>query len=615
MSFFAELKRRNVIRVGAAYALVAWLLIQIADTLLPTFGAPEWVMPVFSAIVILGFPLALILSWVLELTPEGLKSTAEVDVEQSITYSTGQRLNYVIIGLLMLAVGFLFVEAYFPGDSVTEPVVEASPATVAEPAAAISVPAAPPPQREVLPNSVAVLPFENLSLDPEDAFFATGIHDEILNQLAKLSALNVIARTSVLQYANGTKPIPEIAEELNVETVMEGSVRYANGRVLVTTQLIDAQTNAHLWSESYNRDFADIFAIQADIAMNVANAVGAEFSLEEQARIETPATNSPAAYALLLQAFDLFATGAEESASIHALLDRAIGLDPDLALAYSTKAFMYSSAFVDSQNSLAVGAAEREELERRIRDNAEMALSLDPEQAVAHTALVGIDMYTWRWTAGREALEKARRDVNVGSWLLTYMGLRDESLAVWARNLELNPYPLAIGYSGMNFAYLGEYEAGLENLRTSIELQPLNPLMQSWHAYMDIALGDELAAIEQLQFTEQLMGDSRAQVLLPELAYAYGRIGRTQDAQRIFQELQNAMRDSQENAGANAMSYLAIGDRESALSWLEVAAEKAERNEPDAGFYSLMFIKMNVLNDPVLEEPEFVALRDRLTGS
>ncbi len=188
-------------------------------------------------------------------------------------------------------------------------------------------------QREVLPNSVAVLPLENLSPNPDDAYFAAGLHEAILSQLSKLSALNVIARTSVAQYANSDKSIVQIAEELNVETVMEGSVRYADNRVLVTAQLIDPETNVHLWSDSYNRDFADVFAIQADIAVNIANALEAEFSLAEQQSIERLPTASTAAYARYLRSIATLVLPNVQ------YLDEAIALDPDFGLAYATKAY------------------------------------------------------------------------------------------------------------------------------------------------------------------------------------------------------------------------------------------------------------------------------------
>ena len=256
--------------------------------------------------------------------------------------------------------------------------------------------------RSVVPNSIAVLPFESVSGNPEDAYFATGIHEEILNQLAKLNALNVIARTSMMQYADGGKSIAEIAEELNVETVMEGSVRFADGRVLVTVQLIDPETNAHLWSESYNREFADVFAIQAEIAMNVANALEAEFSLEELTSGRLP-TISAEAYALYLRAIDVFDDG--DLQAVPSTLNRAIALDPGFANAYALMARYYAEQLLS-------GAAGNNpnEVERLALENADLALSLDPTVAFAHLALGQLHQLNGR---AEDALASYRRAVDL----------------------------------------------------------------------------------------------------------------------------------------------------------------------------------------------------------
>jgi len=335
VSFISELNRRNVFRVAVAYVVVAWLMIEVASVLGPALRLPDWTTTFVAFVLILGFPLALVLSWAYELTSDGMKKTESVPLTESITRTTGRKLDFVIIGVLVLAVGFMFVDNYLPqsgpfaGAEIDPASLQLMPAAPESP-----TPAAPEqPESPVLPNSVAVLPLQNLSPDPNNAYFAAGIHEEILNQLAKLSNLNVISRTSVVRYADSGMSIPQIAAELNVQTVMEGSVRYANNRVLVTMQLIDPETDAHLWSDSYNRDLADVFAIQADIAMNVANALRAEFSQAEQARIEAVPTDSPEAYAEYLRA-----RAAVEYDTAFGLLDAAIRLDPEFALAYATKA-------------------------------------------------------------------------------------------------------------------------------------------------------------------------------------------------------------------------------------------------------------------------------------
>lgn len=308
MSLFAELKRRNIFRVGVAYVIVAWLLIQVASILLPTFQAPEWVMRVFTLFVFLGFPLAIFLAWVYELTPEGIKAASSSGPDKYHTRTTGQQLNYTIITLLALAVVFLALDNYvLTGAEKESGVSKLNAADVRSENAPVSKNAtekviAGETRKERLSNSVAVLVFENLSANLDHAYFAAGIHDTILNELAKISDLNVIARTTMLRYANTDKSIAQIADELNVETVMEGSVQYAEGRVLVTAQLIDPKTDAHLWSANYDREFAGIFALQTEIASKIAAALEAKLLPAERADIETPMTSSPEAYALYLRA-------------------------------------------------------------------------------------------------------------------------------------------------------------------------------------------------------------------------------------------------------------------------------------------------------------------------
>src|SRR6187551_1180476 len=247
LSFLNELKRRNVYRVGVAYAIVAWMAVQVTSVFAPALRFPDWVVSLVALVAILGFPIALVLSWVYELTPAGLRRTDDVAAVESITHVTAQKLNYLIIGSLAALLLFVAVDAYVLRDDAATGAAAASPAvSTAAPAAAAA-----PPTREILRNSVAVLPFTNLSPHPDDAYFAQGIHEEVLNQLGRLGALNVIARTSVLRYADGRTAIPDIARELNVQTVMEGSVRYAGDDVRITAQLVDPKTGAQLWSEAY----------------------------------------------------------------------------------------------------------------------------------------------------------------------------------------------------------------------------------------------------------------------------------------------------------------------------------------------------------------------------
>jgi TolB-like protein len=390
MSFWGELKRRNVVKVGLAYAVVAWLLIQIASIVVPTFDAPEWVMPTLTFVLILGFPLVLIVAWAFEITPEGIKKTAHVPLEDSITHVTGQKLNYVVTTLLALAVVFLVVDNYVLDES-PEPRADGDGAT-ATPAMAVPPAVEAQPAPAVMANSVAVLPFLNLSPKEDEAYFAAGIHEEILNQLAKLGNLNVIARTSVMRYADTDKTIPEIARELNVGSVMEGSVRYADGQVLVTAQLIDAGTNVHLWSDSYQRDFSNIFGIQADIAMNVANALRTEFSPEEQRDIEALPTTSIEAYDHYLLAQSFASQGAVGDAWGRALAEyeRALALDPDFNLAKLGRAQSLLALLILG----AVDASSRERVAQAMDEVTALADELPA--ALGFVAQRRIEAFRWR---------------------------------------------------------------------------------------------------------------------------------------------------------------------------------------------------------------------------
>ncbi len=445
-SVWRELKRRNVVKVAVAYAIVGWLLVQVADTFFPALQLPEWTVTFVAGMVILGFPLALILSWAYELTPDGMERTTGVPLSESITHITGRKLDFVIIGLLVLGVGFMFVDNYLP-ESGPFAGAEIDPASLDveldEPpsiAAELTPAIAEELQREVLPNSVAVLLCANLSPDPNDAYIAASIHDEILNQLVKIRALNVIARTSVLQYADAPPPISQIAAELNVGAVMECTVRYAGDAILVTAQLIDPETNSHLWSETYPGDLSDlsaVFAMQADIAINIANAIGAEFSLEEQESIEKMLTRSPAAYALYLQ-------GLSTPESFPSYLDQAIALDPQFALAYAHRAILNTFNLVGVGYGLAPDEAL--ELERRVYEDAERALAIDPTLGLAHAALAAVHQANWRGTAAEQAFQRSvelsPNDVDV---LVQYAefkrarGERDEAIRLHRRALELDP--------------------------------------------------------------------------------------------------------------------------------------------------------------------------------
>jgi TolB-like protein/Flp pilus assembly protein TadD len=623
MSFLREIKRRKIFQIAAVYAIVSWLLVQIVATVEEPLSLPAWFDTGVIVLLAIGFPITLIISWAFNLTPEGLVR----DLGGTSRLQSSPKIEYALIGLLVLAVAFLFVDNYLLDDDPagSSPRVSSTPdrddAESAEPtpsagqdsssALATSLPA-----RRVLENSVAVLPFENLSPDPDNAFFAAGIHEEVLNQLARLGNLSVISRTSMMRYADSELSVPEIARELNVETVMEGSVRYAGNRVRIAAQLIDAATDQHLWSEAYERDLADIFAIQADIAMNIANALEAEFSEAEQEAIEQEPTTSPAAYALYLQSRNLYGTPGSVAAA-HALLDRAIAIDPEFASAFGRKAFLASASFVNSVQGAGVAPEGRNALEREVRDLAARALALDPDNADARQALRQLNVPTWRWSAFERALALGD-EIGLSPaelWVHSWMGKHEEAIRLAERIVELDPNsggPYVM--LSVVLAYAGNRAASTRNLRQSIGLAPASTLARAWLAYNEIAVGNAENALAELRLLEQLLGDTRPIVFLPELAYSYSRIGRPDDARRLFDEIRSLGDESDFGAGTWAVAYLAIDDEDRALEQLELIAQKARNHEPDQGYLNVMNLKMNYLADPRVEQPAFADVLGRITG-
>ena len=347
--FLAELKRRKVFRVGVAYVVMAWLLAQVADLVLDNIAAPTWVMQVILLLLALGFPVAIVLAWAFEITPEGLKRDEGVESNESIT-RVARSLSVVGIGILVLAVGLFALDRFVWVDQPSAPVANR--------------------------RSVAAIPFENMSRDEANDPFTIGIHDDLLNQISKIASIKTISRTSVLQYRNTTKTIPEIARELGVATILEGGVQRSGDRVRVNVQLIDAATDEHLWADTYDRKLtaANIFAIQSEIAASIADALRATLTSGEQQRLaRVPTENLAALDAYFLGKQLLEERTAESLTAAVEYFQQVIEFDPEFALAYARLADAYmilpeyvASLDLDRNRALSVAAATR-------------ALALDPE--------------------------------------------------------------------------------------------------------------------------------------------------------------------------------------------------------------------------------------------
>ena len=311
MSFFAELKRRNVIRVGLAYLVLSWLALQIADVLVDTMELPAvWSRAVLGLLVV-GFLPTLVFAWVYELTPEGIRKESEIRPDESITAHTAKKLNVAVIVLLVAAMGMFAADRFLGPRAPASPEADVAPGPSAQVAPPAEDPAAEPvvPEPPELALGVAVLPFSNLSAETENAFFASGVHEDVLTYLSRVRELRVISRTSVENYADSKLSLPAIGRELGVSHVVEGSVRRAGNRVRVTVQLIDVETDAHLWSENYDRTLDDIFAIQTEIAQAIVVQLEAELTPEEVESLAAVETTNIRAYELYVEGRELVAEG------------------------------------------------------------------------------------------------------------------------------------------------------------------------------------------------------------------------------------------------------------------------------------------------------------------
>ena len=364
VSFFNELKRRNVFKVGVAYIIVAWLLAQVADLMVDNFGAPDWVMKIFLGFLVIGFPLALFFAWAFELTPEGVKREKDVDRSQSITVQTGQKLNYTIMAVMALAL------AWFAWDRfVTQP---AATATVAETAALQDQPAA---ATTTSAKSLAVLPFIAMSSGADDEYFADGLTEEILNSLAQLPELLITARTSSFHFKGQEMPVQEIAARLGVQHIVEGSVRRSGDRLRVTAQLIRANDGFHMWSENYDSTSSDTIQVQEDIAEKIAEAMNVVMDDEKREAMRQAGLRNVEAFVDYQKAQELYADAHGEDDQIAYLrrtneqLDKVIELVPTYPPAYIDRTDLYVHMLLDDsvgQDHEGVTAQDIEEAPQKI---------------------------------------------------------------------------------------------------------------------------------------------------------------------------------------------------------------------------------------------------------
>lgn len=480
---FEELKRRNVFKVGTAYVVLAWLLAQITDVFLEPFGAPDWVIKTILLVLIAGFPLALFFAWAFEMTPEGIKKEKDVDRSQSITHETGQKLNLTIIFILVIAVG------YFAYDKFA-----LAPQRDAELVRATEIATTGTGDVKASEKSIAVLPFVNMSEDAGNEYFSDGISEEILNSLARVKELKVAGRTSSFSFKGKNQDLRQIGDALGVGHILEGSVRKAGTKVRITAQLIQVDDGFHVWSDTYDRELDDVFAIQDEIATAILEQLKAQLLDGEQIIITSEATNSEVYDLYLLARQRIYDRTRPALESAAELLDKAIATDPDYSPAYAQRGI---TALLLSEKNY--GTLPEEQSQTQAKLYLDQALRLNPQQpeALAGTGLYFLNI-PGKYAEAIEPLENALTInpnlINASNWLATAYGGSGrwhEQIAILEQTVERDPlYRPGIGNLHGIYVWrmeLDKAEALLDQVRP---FMPGDQLVYSLEANQSYARGN-----------------------------------------------------------------------------------------------------------------------------
>jgi TolB-like protein/lipoprotein NlpI len=559
-NFFAELKRRNVYKVAVAYAIVGWLLIQIATQVFPFLEIPNWVVRLVIALVAIGFPIALIIAWAFELTPEGIKRTEEVHLPGGSSSNNRIWIYVAVIGAAF-SVGLFFIGRY------TAP--RTSSAERERPAAV----AGSPPQK-----SIAVLPLLNESGDPGDEYFSDGLSEELIAALGQIRDLKVIGRSSSFRFKDRKDEPKTIGEKLGVSTLLEGTVRKQGDKVRIVAELINAADGMELWSRTFDRQLKDIFAVQAEIAQAVAASLELTLLGNKDTTVTNASTQSVEAHNAYLQGHFYFARrNVEDYRKAISFFDQAIRLDPDYALAYAerSEAWTFIGDLRTEQKKEAWAAA---------RKDAEKAVAVGPNFAEAHAALGWVRFFSeWRFAEGlaelRRATELAPANPTANDLLarvLIYLGQLEEAEKLARQAIELDPLAyLARGNLARILLAEGKLDEADAEARKSAELQPTAAGSHRWQAVVAVLRGDGEAALREAQL-EPNEGYRRF-----ELALAHYARGDRAAADAALSEMID--RDKNLLAYQIAEVYGWRGETDKAFEWLQIAFDNH-----DTGTLSLL---------------------------
>ena len=565
MGLISELRRRNVLRMAMLYVVAAWLIMQVTEVLMTLTGLPLWSGQAALAVLAIGFPIALVFSWFYELTPEGISLEKDVEPHESITRITGRRIDFIVIALLCAAIVLFAYDKWGIRG---------------------------PPQQ-----SIAVLPFENMSSDPDNEYFSDGISEEILNLLSQVPELIVISRTSAFSFKGQKVDMPTIADELNVAHILEGSVRKSGDQLRITVQLIEVESNRHLWSKSFDRELEDVFAIQDEIASAVVGALKATV-LDEKPKSET---TNPQAYALYLQARHLVRFPAGDNLVLpEELLKRALDIAPSFAPAWTELSHVYRL------QSAVLNARPVDEGFELAREAIQKALTMNPEYGPAYTALAQIEgLYDWDFAAAFRHLDRALmlnpRDV----YTLRIAAARAYMLGHFAEAIDLNRKVIALdpvwpgGYGSFarTLRAAGRFDEAVAMSRKALSLSSDRSIGRY------LGLGKSLLAQGDASAALAAMEQEPADVYrLTGTAIAQHALGNASASDAALQELIENWSSVAAYQVAQVFAYR--GQNDDAFDWLERAYDNRDSGLP------------MLLPDPLLsslrEDPRWEPFLDKM---
>ena len=577
-NFFVELKRRNVYKVAVAYAVVGWLIAQIATQIFPFLEIPTWVVRLVIMLIAIGFPIALVIAWAFEATPEGIKRTQDVDLAAAARNPRKHAWIFVVIIAGAMSLGLFFLGRFTAGNAQT-PRQDAGAART-ESATASN-------------KSIAVLPFDNLSGDPQNAYFSEGVQDEILTRLAKIAELKVISRTSTQRFKSAPNDLRQIAQQLGVANILEGSVQKANDQVRVNVQLINAVTDAHLWADTYDRKLTDIFAVETEIAKTVADVLQAKLTGSEQHVIAARPTENAEAHQLYLKGrfygSKRTATDAQKSIECY---QRAVAIDPNYALAYAglAEANWFLALYSYPQVNEVVPKA---------RELALKALELDNSLAEPHSILGVICFNYDRDFACMERETKRAIELNPNyaeghrryGLLLQNLGRFEEARIAVRRSLEIDPLSAITNqqYAQLLF-YEGKYDESETLSKKNVELDP-----NFWYAHWQLFYvyrmkRDYASAVEELAKVQDARGEPDAAKLIRN-SFAKG------DWQGFLRKITDELTRLKLYPYFVATFFAELGEKDKAFAMLNEAIETKDQHTDQ--------MKVDPYMNPLRDDPRF----------